>query len=79
MIRLPKDLRDRVGAQAERNKRTFNAELLSVIERGLAGDMERLADPKTRAAVKARAGACDHPRGRVIKGFCYRCGKPTAI
>ncbi len=28
---------------------------------------------------KVEAGACPHPRGRVIKGFCYRCGKPAIL
>jgi hypothetical protein len=27
--------------------------------------------------VKRDADACPHPRGRVIKGFCYRCGGPA--
>jgi hypothetical protein len=26
----------------------------------------------------AAVPACDHPRGRVIKGFCYRCGRMVA-
>lgn len=29
--------------------------------------------------VAAESGKCPHPRGRVIKGFCYACGMPTAI
>ena len=30
------------------------------------------ATPRAEAA--PRAGGCDHPRARVIKGFCYKCG-----
>lgn len=26
------------------------------------------------AATAPRFSGCDHPRARVIKGFCYKCG-----
>jgi hypothetical protein len=29
--------------------------------------------------VAAESGKCPHPRARVIKGFCYACGMPTAV
>jgi len=76
-VRLPAELEKRVRAEADRNMRSVQAEAVDLIERALAGAGERLADPKTRAAIKKNAGDCPHPRGRVIKGFCYRCGKPA--
>ena len=78
-IRLPADLDRRVRAEADRNMRSVQAEAVDLIERALAGAAERLADPKTRASAKKSAGECPHPRGRVIKGFCYRCGKPVSV
>ena len=30
--------------------------------------------PTPGAATKDHTARCDHPRARVIKGFCYRCG-----
>jgi hypothetical protein len=36
-----------------------------------------LREAKPAAKRKADPDACPHPRGRVIKGFCYLCGKPA--
>jgi hypothetical protein len=36
-----------------------------------------LREAKPAARRKVDPGECPHPRGRVIKGFCYRCGKPA--
>lgn len=36
-----------------------------------------LHEAKPAAKRKVDPGACPHPRARVIKGFCYRCGKPA--
>jgi hypothetical protein len=39
------------------------------------GPARLMAGEEMIPASKVReAGACNHPRARVIKGFCYRCG-----
>ncbi|KCV27108.1 Arc-like DNA binding domain protein [Bordetella bronchiseptica 00-P-2730] len=50
MLRLPGDLRARVKAQAARNRRSMNAEIVLMIERGLE---------KGNAPTAATVGALD--------------------
>jgi len=46
------------------------------VEGLIAAELGRAREPKagTASTDPAAPGRCPHPRGRVIKGFCYRCG-----
>jgi hypothetical protein len=37
------------------------------------------AEPQPGKKRVQETGRCPHPRARVIKGFCYACGMPSAI
>jgi hypothetical protein len=53
--------------------------LLDIIDRGLAS-VEAFGPPPaptTSRAVTVRPACPPHPRGRVTKGFCGRCGRQT--
>ena len=53
--------------------------LLAAAERGQP--REGYADRQSEAVAQnlaALEGDCPHPKARVIKGFCYACGKPAA-
>jgi len=50
------------------------------VEGAIDAELARL-DAASRPAPAVRQGKpddCPHPKARVIKGFCYACGKPTA-
>lgn len=45
-------------------------------QRPPAGHADRQAEACGQNLAAAR-GDCSHPKARVIKGFCYACGKPA--
>lgn len=52
-----------------------NAALVAVErQRPSAGHVDRQAEAVAQNLAAAQ-GDCPHPRARVIKGFCYACGK----
>ena len=67
-LRVPQDIADSIDTV--RGTRTRQQWVADAIELAL-----HEAKPAPKRAVDP--GACPHPRGRVIKGFCYRCGKPA--
>jgi hypothetical protein len=52
-----------------------SAWVADAIDRMLTGDPEPAVEQKKQVRDPDR---CPHPRARVIKGFCYRCGMPAA-
>lgn len=45
-----------------------------LIEDALGGDQQEPMTATARKTPKDATAGCDHPRARVIKGFCYKCG-----
>lgn len=59
-----------------------SAWVADVIDAELAAGTEppvELRSKSQQRRVAAESGKCPHPRARVIKGFCYACGMPSAI
>lgn len=76
-LNLPQDLYDKVRGHADRNGRSVNAELVLLVETGLVSVKMTAGEMVVPARMVKEAGCPPHPRGRVIKGFCYRCGRPA--
>jgi len=68
-VRVSQDIADSIDTV--RGSRTRQQWVADAIDHAL-----HEAKPAARRR-KEDDGACPHPRGRVIKGFCYRCGKPA--
>jgi hypothetical protein len=45
------------------------------VENLIRAELQRHAAASRQTA----PGDCPHPKGRVIKGFCYRCGHPANL
>lgn len=76
-LALPQDLYEKVHGEAERNGRSVNAELVLLVEAALQQSVMARGEKVIPAKVVKELGCPPHPRGRVIKGFCYRCGRPA--
>jgi hypothetical protein len=68
-VRVSQDVADSIDTV--RGSRTRSQWVADAIDYAL-----HEAKPAARRR-KEDDGACPHPRGRVIKGFCYRCGGPA--
>lgn len=68
-LRVSQDLADSIDTV--RGMRTRQEWVTDAIDHAL-----QEAKPTAKRKV-VDSGECPHPRGRVIKGFCYRCGKPA--
>lgn len=78
-LRMPSELHNRVREQAGRNRRSVHAEIIALIESGLA--VEQMGGDTLGAILNPgagnahdRSGDCKHPRARVHKGLCGACG-----
>lgn len=74
-VRVPEDVAQKIdSARGGQSRSGWVSDLID------AALTETDAPPKkTNDAPKERRSGCPHPRARVIKGFCYACGKPAAI
>ncbi len=71
-VRVPEDVAQAIDrARAGQSRSSWVADLID------AALTETTPAAKTKSDTKERRSGCPHPRARVIKGFCYRCGKPA--
>lgn len=56
-------------------------EVLDRVRGGLTRSawIEELIRAELQRATPAREGGCPHPAARVIKGFCYACGRMANV
>lgn len=73
-VRVPEDVAAKIDSA--RGGQSRSAWITDLIDAALG---ETAPQKKTYDTLKERRSGCPHPRARVIKGFCYACGKPAAI
>lgn len=73
-VRVPEDVAQAIDtARAGQSRSAWVADLID------AALTETAPATTTNVTQKERRSGCPHPRARVIKGFCYACGKPATI
>lgn len=82
-VRVPEDVAQAIDkARAGQSRSAWVADAIDAAlsggEVGVASEgLKDVTEVKPGGTPKARREGCPHPRGRVIKGFCYACGKPA--
>ena len=61
-----------------RGGQSRSAWVADAIDAALTGPGLMLGEEIIPARKVKAAGACPHPKARVIKNFCYACGKPAS-
>jgi hypothetical protein len=77
-VRVPEDVARAIDeARAGQSRSSWVAGVID--EKLAAGENPpvEFRSKSERKRVEEGLGSCPHPRARVIKGFCYRCGKPA--
>lgn len=74
-VRLTQQAAEQIDqARGSRSRAAWIEEAISAALEDKQADSELAKAEATGFAEARKTGACTHPRARVIKGFCYRCG-----